>query len=72
MKEIEDGFDVHSYTASVISDAGQKLLAKKRKHTRLHPCTEQQDLGERLLKLHIINTSHEKYKGVALMAFQIG
>ena len=62
MKEIEDGFDVHSYTASVISDAGRKYLAKKRKHTRLHPCMEQQDLGERLLKLHIINSSMKSTK----------
>ena len=62
MKEIEDGFDVHSYTASVISNAGEKILAKKRKHTRLHPSTEQQDLAGHLLKLHIINTSQTSTK----------
>ena len=66
MKEIKDGFDVHSYTARVISDAGQEILAKKRKHTRLHRYTELQDLAGTPAEATYYKHFTEKYKEIAL------
>ena len=62
MKEIEDGFDVHSYTANVITESGQKLLDKKLKHTPSHHSTEQQVLEEPMLKRNTTNSSRRSTK----------
>ena len=37
MKEIQDGFDVHSYTANVITESGQKISEARSEST--HLCT---------------------------------
>ena len=53
MQEISEGFDVHSYTAKVITDAGQPTLGKKLKHMPLLLCMELQGLAGLKQKLCI-------------------
>ena len=50
MKEISTGFDVHSYTAKVITDAGQKTLARMPRHIHLPLSSELQGMEDPRLK----------------------
>ena len=51
MKEISTGFDVHSYTAKVITDAGQKTsTGPRRRHIHLPPSSELQGMEDPRLK----------------------
>jgi len=65
MHEIETGFDVHSYTAKVITDAGQKTSRQEGKAHTFAPLFGATGYGrskaEEAYYLHFI----EKYKGIA-------
>ena len=68
MKEIEDGFDVHSYTASVISDAGEKISRQEAKAHTFAPLYGATGFGRTTahFQLHIINSSMKSTKEIAL------
>jgi len=65
MHEIETGFDVHSYTAKVITDAGQKTSRQEGKAHTFAPLFGATGYGrskaEEAYYIHFI----EKYKGIA-------
>jgi DNA polymerase I-like protein with 3'-5' exonuclease and polymerase domains/predicted RNA-binding Zn-ribbon protein involved in translation (DUF1610 family) len=65
MHEIETGFDVHSYTAKIISDAGQKTSRQEGKAHTFAPLFGATGYGrskaEEAYYIHFI----EKYKGIA-------
>ena len=65
MNEIATGFDVHSYTAKVITDAGQETSRQVAKAHTLRPCLGRVGLVEVKLKPHTTNTLMIKYKGIA-------
>ena len=65
--EVINGFDVHSYTASIISDAGQPTDRQTAKAHTFAPFMGRQALDVRLLRLHITNTS-PKVRGDCQMA----
>jgi len=66
MKEIEDGFDVHSYTASVISDAGEKISRQEAKAHTFAPLYGATGFGRTTAQATYYKQFNEKYKGIAL------
>tara|TARA_Y100000593_G_scaffold34145_1_gene67065 strand:+ start:4342 stop:6354 length:2013 start_codon:yes stop_codon:yes gene_type:complete len=66
MKEIEDGFDVHSYTASVISDAGQKTNRQEAKAHTFAPLYGATGFGRTNAEATYYKQFTKKYKGIAL------
>ena len=66
MKEIEDGFDVHSYTASVISDAGEKISRQEAKAHTFAPLYGATGFGRTPAQATYYKQFNEKYKGIAL------
>ena len=66
MKEIEDGFDVHSYTASVISDAGEKTSRQEAKAHTFAPLYGATGFGRTPAQATYYKHFTEKYKGIAL------
>ena len=66
MKEIEDGFDVHSYTASVISDAGQKTTRQEAKAHTFAPLYGATGFGRTNAEAQYYKMFTKKYKEIAL------
>jgi len=66
MKEIEDGFDVHSYTARVISDAGEKTSRQEAKAHTFAPLYGATGFGRTPSQATYYKHFTEKYKGIAL------
>ena len=66
MKEIDDGFDVHSYTASVISDAGEKTSRQEAKAHTFAPLYGATGFGRTPAQATYYKHFTEKYKGIAL------
>ena len=57
MKEIDTGFDVHSYTAKVISEAGQPTSRQDAKAHTFAPLSGLQGTVEALLRRRTTHTS---------------
>ena len=66
IKEIEDGFDVHSYTAKVISKAGQKTARQEAKAHTFAPLYGATGFGRTTAEATYYKQYTEKYKGIAL------
>jgi len=66
MKEIEDGFDVHSYTARVISDAGEKTSRQEAKAHTFAPLYGATGFGRTPSQATYYKHFTQKYKGIAL------
>ena len=65
MKEIETGFDVHSYTANVISDAGQATNRQEAKAHTFAPLFGATGYGRSRAEAAYYTHFVEKYKGIA-------
>ena len=65
MKEIEDGFDVHSYTAQVITDAGQPTSRQEAKAHTFAPLYGATGFGRSQAEASYYEQFSSKYKGVA-------
>jgi DNA polymerase I-like protein with 3'-5' exonuclease and polymerase domains len=66
MKEIEDGFDVHSYTARVISDAGEPTSRQEAKAHTFAPLYGATGFGRSSAQATYYKHFTEKYKEVNL------
>ena len=66
MKEIQDGFDVHSYTAKVITAAGQPTTRQEGKSHTFAPLYGATGYGRSHAEAAYYKQFTEKYKGVAL------
>ena len=66
IKEIKDGFDVHSYTASVISDAGEKTSRQEAKAHTFAPLYGATGFGRTPSQATYYKHFTDKYKGVSL------
>ena len=66
MKEIEDGFDVHSYTAKVITEGGQKISRQEAKAHTFAPLYGATGFGRTLAEATYYRQFTQKYKGIAL------
>jgi len=66
MKEIEDGFDVHSYTASVISNAGEKTSRQEAKAHTFAPLYGATGFGRTNAQATYYEHFTKKYEGIAL------
>ena len=66
MKEIEDGFDVHSYTASVISDAGEPTTRQEAKAHTFAPLYGATGFGRTPAQATYYQHFTEKYKEIGL------
>lgn len=64
MKEIETGFDVHSYTAKVITAAGQPISRQEAKASTFGPLFGQSPYGKTKAEGAYINHFNEKYSGI--------
>ncbi len=65
MEEIEGGFDVHSYTAKVITDAGQPISRTASKAHTFAPLYGASGFGRTKAEATYYTHFIEKYKGVA-------
>jgi DNA polymerase I-like protein with 3'-5' exonuclease and polymerase domains len=66
MKEIEDGFDVHSYTAKVISESGQKTTRQEAKAHTFAPLYGATGFGRTPAEATYYKQFTQKYKGISL------
>tara|TARA_X000001388_G_scaffold63942_1_gene49975 strand:- start:5273 stop:7315 length:2043 start_codon:yes stop_codon:yes gene_type:complete len=66
MKEIEDGFDVHAYTAKVISDNGQVTTRQEGKAHTFAPLYGATGFGRTAAEAAYYEQFTKKYKGIAL------
>ena len=66
MKEIEDGFDVHSYTASVISNAGEPTTRQEAKAHTFAPLYGATGFGRTPAQATYYQHFTEKYKEIGL------
>ena len=66
MKEIENGFDVHSYTQEVISSAGQKISRQEAKAHTFAPLFGATGFGRSPAEATYYEQFTKKYKGIAL------
>ena len=66
MKEIEDGFDVHSYTATVISDAGQKTTRQEAKAHTFAPLYGATGFGRTNAEAEYYKLFTKKYKEIVI------
>jgi DNA polymerase-1 len=64
IKEIEDGFDVHSYTAKIITDAGQKISRQEGKAHTFAPLYGATGFGRTTAEATYYKQFTEKYKGI--------
>jgi len=64
MKEIEDGFDVHAYTASVITESGQKTTRQEAKAHTFAPLYGATGFGRTSAEAKYYEQFTEKYKGI--------
>jgi DNA polymerase-1 len=65
MKEVEDGFDVHSYTAKVITDAGQPTSRQVAKTHTFAPLYGATGYGRTPPEAAYYTHFMEKYQGIA-------
>ena len=65
MKEIQDGFDVHSYTAKVISDNGQATTRQEGKSHTFAPLYGATGFGRTAAEAAYYEQFTKKYKGIA-------
>jgi DNA polymerase-1 len=65
MKEIKDGFDVHAYTASVITESGQKTSRQEAKAHTFAPLYGATGFGRTSAEAKYYEQFTQKYKGVA-------
>ena len=65
MKEIKEGFDVHSYTSKVITDAGQPTSRQDSKQHTFAPLYGATGFGRTKAEATYYERFIEKYKGVA-------
>jgi DNA polymerase I-like protein with 3'-5' exonuclease and polymerase domains len=72
MEEIDTGFDVHSYTAKVISDAGQKTSRQEAKAHTFAPLFGATGYGRSKAEQAYYTHFIEKYKGVAAWHKDLG
>ena len=72
MQEIETGFDVHSYTAKVISDAGQPTERQAAKEHTFAPLFGATGYGRPKPVAAYYEHFNEKYKGVAKWHKKLG
>jgi len=66
MKEIEDGFDVHSYTASVITNAGEKTSRQEAKAHTFAPLYGATGFGRSAAQATYYKHFTKKYKEIEL------
>jgi len=72
MQEIETGFDVHSYTAKVISDAGQPTARQAAKEHTFAPLFGATGYGRSKAVAAYYEHFTQKYKGVAKWHKELG
>ena len=72
MQEIDTGFDVHSYTAKVISDAGQPSKRQAAKEHTFAPLFGATGYGRSKAVAAYYKHFNEKYKGVAKWHKKLG
>ena len=65
MKEVSEGFDVHSYTAKVISEAGQATSRQEAKAHTFAPLYGATGYGRTVPEAKYYEHFTEKYKGIA-------
>ena len=65
MKEVKEGFDVHSYTAKIITDAGQTTSRQEAKAHTFAPLYGATGYGRTEAEAAYYQHFMEKYKGVA-------
>ena len=65
MKEIEDGFDVHSYTAKIITDGGQKISRQEAKAHTFAPLFGATGFGRTTAEATYYEQFTKKYEGIA-------
>ena len=65
MKEIEEGFDVHAYTAKVISEAGQEISRQEAKAHTFAPLYGATGYGRTPAEAAYYEQFTDKYKGIA-------
>jgi len=65
IKEVSEGFDVHSYTAQVISEAGQKTSRQDAKAHTFAPLYGATGYGRTSAEARYYEHFTEKYKGIA-------
>lgn len=65
MKEVEEGFDVHSYTAKIITDAGQTTSRQEAKAHTFAPLYGATGYGRTEAEAAYYQHFMEKYRGVA-------
>ena len=65
MKEVSEGFDVHSYTAQVISEAGQKTSRQDAKAHTFAPLYGATGYGRTPAEARYYEHFTEKYRGIA-------
>ena len=66
MKEIQDGFDVHAYTASVITESGQKISRQEAKAHTFAPLYGATGFGRTTSEAKYYKQFTKKYKEIAL------
>ena len=66
MKEIEDGFDVHSYTAKVITEGGQNISRQEAKAHTFAPLYGATGFGRTEAEATYYQQFTDKYKGISL------
>jgi DNA polymerase-1 len=72
MHEIDTGFDVHSYTAKVISDAGQPTTRQEAKAHTFAPLFGATGYGRSKAEAAYYKEFVEKYKGIASWHTRLG
>jgi len=72
MKEIDTGFDVHSYTAKVISDAGQPTTRQVAKGHTFAPLFGASGYGRSNAEFKYYKHFNEKYQGIAAWHKKLG
>jgi len=72
MEEIDTGFDVHSYTAKVISDAGQPIQRQAAKEHTFAPLFGASSYGRPKAVAAYYNHFTEKYQGIAKWHKKLG
>ena len=72
MNEIETGFDVHSYTAKVISDAGQETSRQVAKGHTFAPLFGASGYGRSKAEAAYYKHFNDKYKGIAKWHKKLG
>ena len=72
MEEVDTGFDVHSYTAKIISDAGQPTSRQEAKAHTFAPLYGATGYGRSKAEAEYYTHFIEKYKGIASWHKRLG